>query len=104
VGAITPGLEVGGKTGTAHIARNGGYVNSYHTSFVGFANDGKHTYTIGITVINPRTVYFASITAVPVFKGIVDMMIEQHYLTPDPKAVAAAEAAKAEHKHTETEH
>jgi len=101
VGAITPGLEVGGKTGTAHIARNGGYVNSYHTSFVGFANDKKHTYTIGITVINPRTVYFASITAVPVFKGIVDMMIEQHYLTPDPNAVAAAAVAQA-NKHTAT--
>lgn len=94
VGARTLGIEVGGKTGTAHIAKNGAYVNSYHTSFVGFANDKKHTYTIGVTVINPRTVYFAAITAVPVFKGIVDMMIEEHYLTPDPKAVAAAAAAQ----------
>lgn len=93
--AKTPGLEVGGKTGTAHIARGGRYVNSYHTSFIGFANDKKHQYTIGITVIEPRTVYFASITAVPVFKGIVDVMIEEKYLTPDPAAVAAAEAAKA---------
>lgn len=90
IGAKTPGIEVGGKTGTAHIAKNGGYSNTYHTSFVGFANDKKHTYTIGITVINPRTVYFAAITAVPVFKGIVDMMIEEHYLYPDPAAVAAA--------------
>lgn len=88
--AKTPGLEVGGKTGTAHIAKNGQYVNSYHTSFIGFANDAKHNYTIGITVIEPRTVYFASITAVPVFKGIVDLMIEEKYLTPDPAAVAAA--------------
>lgn len=88
--AKTPGLEVGGKTGTAHIAKNGQYVNSYHTSFIGFANDAKHNYTIGITVIEPRTVYFASITAVPVFKGIVDLMIEEKYLTPDPSAVAAA--------------
>lgn len=88
--AKTPGLEIGGKTGTAHIAKNGGYVNSYHTSFIGFANDGTHNYTIGITVINPRTVYFASITAVPVFKGIVDMMIEEKYLKPDPVAAAAA--------------
>lgn len=92
VGTITPGLEVGGKTGTAHIAKGGGYTNSYHTSFVGFANDKKHTYTIGIFVINPRTVYFASITAVPVFKAIVDMMVEEKYLTPDPAAVAAAGA------------
>jgi len=93
--AKTPGLEVGGKTGTAHIAKNGGYVNSYHTSFIGFANDAKHKYTIGITVINPRTVYFASITAVPVFKGIVDMMIEEKYLTPDPIAASAAETEAA---------
>ncbi|MGZ8545829.1 MAG: peptidoglycan D,D-transpeptidase FtsI family protein [Sulfuricurvum sp.] len=92
VGAKTPGIVVGGKTGTAHIAKNGGYINSYHTSFVGFANDKKHAYTIGIFVINPRTVYFASITAVPVFKAIVDMMVEEHYLKPDPKAVAAAAA------------
>ncbi|MDP3588755.1 MAG: penicillin-binding protein 2 [Sulfuricurvum sp.] len=92
IGTKTPGLEIGGKTGTAHIAKGGGYINSYHTSFVGFANDKKHTYTIGIFVINPRTVYFASITAVPVFKAIVDMMVEEKYLTPDPLAVAAAAA------------
>ena len=93
-GAKTPGLEVGGKTGTAHIAKNGQYVNSYHTSFIGFANDATRSYTIGITVIEPRTVYFASITAVPVFKAIVDEMVEEKYLTPEPAAVAAAEAAK----------
>ncbi len=92
IGTKTPGLEIGGKTGTAHIAKGGGYINSYHTSFVGFANDKKHTYTIGIFVINPRTVYFASITAVPVFKAIVDMMVEEKYLVPDPLAVAAAAA------------
>jgi len=88
--AKTPGIQVGGKTGTAHIAKNGAYVNSYHTSFIGFANDTKNNYTIGITVIEPRTVYFASITAVPVFKAIVDLMVEEKYLTPDPSSVAAA--------------
>ena len=92
IGTKTPGLEIGGKTGTAHIAKGGGYINSYHTSFVGFANDKKRAYTIGIFVINPRTVYFASITAVPVFKAIVDMMVEEKYLTLDPVAVAAAAA------------
>jgi cell division protein FtsI (penicillin-binding protein 3) len=94
IGAKIPGLEIGGKTGTAHIAKNGQYVNSYHTSFVGFANDKKHTYTIGVTVIEPRTVYFAAITAVPVFKAVVDMMVEEKYLTPDPAEVARAAALK----------
>ncbi len=92
--AKTPGLEVGGKTGTAHIAKKGKYVNSYHTSFIGFANDRKHSYTIGITVIEPRTVYFASITAVPVFKAIVDLMVEEKYLQIDHAAAAAAAATE----------
>lgn len=91
--AKTPGLEVGGKTGTAHIAKKGKYVNSYHTSFIGFANDAQHSYTIGITVIEPRTVYFASITAVPVFKAIVDMMIEEKFLKPYPVADTNESAA-----------
>lgn len=98
VGAKTPGLEIGGKTGTAHIAKKGKYVNSYHTSFIGFANDGTHHYTIGVAVIEPRTVYFASITAVPVFKGVVDVMVEEKLLKPDPvAAAAAAQAAPKEH-------
>lgn len=97
--AKTPGLEIGGKTGTAHIAKNGGYVNSYHTSFIGFANDAKHTYTIGIMVIDPRTVYFASVTAVPVFKAIVDVMVEEKYLQIDPKAIAAAQNTPAVEHH-----
>lgn len=95
--AKTPGLEVGGKTGTAHIAKQGKYVNSYHTSFIGFANDAKHNYTIGITVIEPRTVYFASITAVPVFKAIVDMMVEEKFLKPYPLADTNETAAAPQH-------
>ena len=97
--AKTPGLEVGGKTGTAHIAKHGGYVNSYHTSFIGFANDGKHTYTIGIMVIDPRTVYFASVTAVPAFTAIVDVMVDEKYLQPDPRAVAVAQDTPAVEHH-----
>lgn len=80
--AKTSGLEIGGKNGAAHIAKDGKYLNSYNTSFVGFVNDEKHSYTIGITVIEPRTHYHSSITAVPVFKLIVDMMVKEKYLKP----------------------
>ncbi len=42
------GLEIGGKTGTAHVAENGRYIDKYHSSFFGFANDADgHRYTIG---------------------------------------------------------
>lgn len=80
--AKTPGLQIGGKTGTAHIVQRGRYVNKYNTSFLGFANDSRHRYTIGITVVQPKANHFASLTAVPVFKSIIDMMIDEGYLTP----------------------
>jgi cell division protein FtsI (penicillin-binding protein 3) len=81
--AITPGLEIGGKTGTAHIVEKGIYVNKYNTAFMGFANDKKHLYTIGVIVIQPKKSQYASQTAVPVFKKAVDIMIEQGYLNPN---------------------
>jgi len=81
--AITPGLEIGGKTGTAHIVEKGKYVSKYNTAFMGFANDKEKDYTIGVIVIQPKKSQFASQTAVPVFKQAVDIMIEEGYLKPD---------------------
>ena len=81
--ARTAGLDVGGKTGTAHIAEHGHYVNKYHTSFIGFANDKQKRYTIGVVVVRPSLAYrFAAQSAVPVFKNIVDLMIDEGYLHP----------------------
>jgi cell division protein FtsI (penicillin-binding protein 3) len=87
--AITPGLVIGGKTGTAHIVEKGKYVHKYNTAFMGFANDAKHKYTIGVVVVQPKKSHFASQTAVPVFKKAVDIMIEDGYLIPDsdPKVI-----------------
>jgi len=80
--AITKGLEIGGKTGTAHIVEKGKYVNKYNTAFIGFANDSTHKYTIGVIVVKPKKSQFASQTSVPVFKKAVDIMIEDGYLKP----------------------
>ncbi len=78
------GLEIGGKTGTAHIAYKGKYIDEYHSSFLGFANDRfNHKYTIGVLVIKPQKLYFASQTAVPIFRKIVDRMVDFNYLKPD---------------------
>ena len=81
--AITPGLIIGGKTGTAHIVEKGKYVRKYNTAFMGFANDKTHDYTIGVIVVQPKKSQFAAQTAVPVFKQAVDIMIEEGYLKPD---------------------
>lgn len=86
VKAQYPGLEVGGKTGTAHIAKHGHYVREYHSSFYGFANDSKgHKYTIGVLVIRAKKYhkYFASQSAVPTFRRALDILVELDYLKPD---------------------
>ena len=80
--AQVSGLDIGGKTGTAHISKRGSYVKAYISSFFGFANDKKHRYTIGVTVFEPTTKHFASQTAVPVFRNIVLELINEGYLNP----------------------
>jgi cell division protein FtsI (penicillin-binding protein 3) len=85
-----PGLEIGGKTGTANIAKRGKYQRKYISSFFGFANDQNHKYTIGVSVFNPVSTgqhwyyYYASHSAVPTFRQIVDIMVKLNYLLPNP--------------------
>ena len=84
VGAKIQGLEVGGKTGTAHIAEDGEYVRVYNSSFFGFVNDKKNHYTIGVLVREAKKgkTYFAAQSAVPVFKEVIEKLVENGYLTP----------------------
>jgi len=88
--ALYDGLEIGGKTGTANIAENGQYKRKYMSSFFGFVNDQNQKYTIGVTVNDPISTgkywyyYYASNSAVPVFKEIVDIMVKLNYLKPNP--------------------
>ncbi len=90
------GLTVGGKTGTAHISEKGHYVEKYHSSFYGFANDKLgHKFTIGVFVIKPKKVYFASQTAAPTFQKIVGMLVKHHYLVVD-KILAKIDFSKRE--------
>jgi cell division protein FtsI (penicillin-binding protein 3) len=81
------GFVIGGKTGTAHIVKHGSYGNFYNSSFFGFANGKNNRFTIGVTVIEPKKkyAYFASLTAVPVFREIVENLIEEQYLKPVTK-------------------
>ena len=84
------GLEIGGKTGTAHIAKYGHYVKEYHSSFYGFANDKYgNKYTIGVLVIRAKKKYkyFASESAVPTFRQALDILVELEYLKPDGEII-----------------
>lgn len=80
------GIEIGGKTGTANIVENGKYQRKYMSSFFGFANDKENRYTIGVTVNEPVSrgkywyYYYASQSAVPVFKEITKILLKLNYL------------------------
>jgi len=85
---IYEGLEIGGKTGTANIAGKGGYQQKYMSSFFGFVNDKDAKYTVGVMVNEPISTgehwyyYYASNSAVPVFRNIIDIMVKLNYLKP----------------------
>ncbi len=74
------GLEIGGKTGTAHMVKDNKYINEYNSSFYGFANDKLgHKYTIGVLVIRAKAhqKYFASQSAVPTFRKVVEILVDE---------------------------
>ena len=96
-----PGLEIGGKTGTAHIVEHRKYIDKYNSSFYGFANDKKgHKYTIGVLAIrlDKKHMHFASQSAVPTFKKIVTNLIELGYLQPDLSVIQKQELEAEEKK------
>ena len=81
--AFVKGIFTAGKTGTAQRSVKGIYGKTYNSSFFGFADDNNHKYTIGVTFINIKAKwpnYFASSSAVPTFKKIVDIMLELNLL------------------------
>jgi len=83
-GTKMEGLEIGGKTGTAHIAEDGEYIRSYNGSFFGFVNDKNNHFTVGVLVREAKKyqAYYAAQSAVPVFKEVVGKLVENGYLTP----------------------
>jgi cell division protein FtsI (penicillin-binding protein 3) len=81
--AYIDGIFTAGKTGTAHVSINNKYEKIYNSSFFGFANDKTHRYTIGVTFFDikaPFPNYFASQSAVPLFKKIVIIMKDEKLL------------------------
>ena len=48
----------------------------------GFAKDSNHTYTIGVVVFEShiQNDYYGGRTAAPIFKEIVEMLIDEGYL------------------------
>lgn len=82
--ARIPGLEVGGKTGTAQKAENGVYGNKRTASFVGMAPAEKPEYLVLVIVDEPLKRQYGSAVATPVFREVTVETLAYAGVLPDP--------------------
>jgi cell division protein FtsI/penicillin-binding protein 2 len=89
---IRPGFDqnhyvVGGKTGTAQIAKaNGGYeANEFNGTYLGFVGGDQPDYVIAVFINKPKVgqnQYAGTAAAQPVFADIAHMLINSGYVMP----------------------
>jgi cell division protein FtsI/penicillin-binding protein 2 len=76
---------VGGKTGTAQIAKPGGgyYDNLFNGTYAGFVGGDKVQYVIVVFVDKPTNGGYAGTAAAqPIFANLAHMLIDDSYVTP----------------------
>ncbi len=77
--------EVGGKTGTAQIAKPGGgyYDNQFNGTYMGFVGGNTPQYVIVVFVDKPTNGGYAGTAAAqPIFARLAHMLIDNSYVTP----------------------
>jgi cell division protein FtsI/penicillin-binding protein 2 len=77
--------SVGGKTGTAQIAKptGGYYENDYNGTYVGFVGGDTPQYVVVVSVNKPKIVgYAGSQAAQPIFGDLAHMLIDKFNVTP----------------------
>lgn len=91
--AAIPGVSVAGKTGTAQKLKNGSYhQRAYVASFVGVYPADEPKIAAIVVVDEPKTAYYASMVAAPVFSRIGSRMIASS--EPLKRALAIASPEK----------
>ncbi len=84
--AKVPGYSVGGKTGTAQVAKVGskGYEDGITIgSFVGIAPIKKPKFTVLVKIVNPKDVQWAESSAAPAFGEIMKFLLNYYNVEPD---------------------
>jgi len=82
---LPAGYNIGGKTGTAEIAKPGGgyYSDRFNGTFLGFVGGDKPQYVIVIRVNEPHVAGYAGAgAAAPIFSNVATMLINNFGVTP----------------------
>jgi cell division protein FtsI/penicillin-binding protein 2 len=83
--ADVPGYKVGGKTGTAQIAKSDskGYEEGVNIgSFAGYAPTDDAKFVVLVKIINPKGVEWAESSAAPTFGKIMKFLLEYYKVPP----------------------
>lgn len=83
--ADVPGYLVGGKTGTAQVAKTGskGYEEGINVgSFAGYAPTNDPQFVVLVKLINPKGVEWAESSAAPTFGQIMKFLLEYYKVKP----------------------
>lgn len=96
--ADVPGYLVGGKTGTAQIAKQGskGYEEGMNIgSFVGYAPINDPQFVVLTKIVNPKGVEWAESSAAPTFGKVMKFLLEYYKVKPteDPATSPLAKMA-----------
>jgi cell division protein FtsI (penicillin-binding protein 3) len=92
--ARIPGYSVAGKTGTARKMKDGHYIDSYVSSFIGFAPASDPRIVVAVMVDNPRAGrFFGGDVAAPAFGVIAAGTLRAMQVTPDAPATQLAQSA-----------
>ncbi|MDR2051322.1 MAG: PASTA domain-containing protein [Deltaproteobacteria bacterium] len=88
--ARIPGLEIGGKTGTAQKAEKGIYGDKRVASFVGMVPADKPEYLVLVVVDEPFKNRYGASSAAPVFKEVTMKTLAYFGHLPDPSLATLA--------------
>lgn len=78
------GYYIAGKTGTAQVAGNGGYLEGVtNGSFAGFGPVGDPRFAMIVKLENPKTVEWAESSAAPIFGQIADFLVDYYGIAPE---------------------
>ena len=83
--AAIPGYRVGGKTGTAQVAKSGekGYEDNITVgSFVGIAPIESPQFTVVVKITNPKDVIWAESSAAPAFQEVMKFLLNYYNVEP----------------------